>query len=176
MTRLGSRLGRLEAAGGGSTDPRTVEFEAWLSTPVLPGVLLDFAEDRAHRRVLGERGLTERDGWWHWYGLAEEEREALARREVDGLAQHERVLGEDAGWAAWLAEADGWPGLSWTTDGAAFGRRYAHELAVLATHRRFPQRAAWRRRTGWRDGMTREEEVAFDRRLLAERAERSAGR
>lgn len=146
---------------------REREWEQWLSTPAYAGVLLDFAEDRAHRRYYGERGLTGSTGWRFWYGLTDEERRGLARREVIDLTEHQRRLGAQAGWDAWLADAEAWPQLAWPNDGAAFRRRLAHEREVLDNHRGYCAR--WRAQyPDWQLGMSEAEHDAFEVKLLTE--------
>jgi hypothetical protein len=183
VARLAPRLDRLAArwgAAGRPTDPRLAEFlDDFIDAPVLPGVLWAFCAARAASRsakevgdgvVVPGRGVRLDVGAWFY--LPEGEREQRTQREWADLERHQRALGAEAGWAAWMAEAAGWP-PSWRgIDQAAFDRAYAHELAVRANHRRDAVWAAWRRRTGWREGMAYEEEAAFDRGLLARRAGR----
>jgi len=89
----------------------------------------------------------------------------VGRLEAAARARRAAVAAGGAGLGAWFAEEDGWPDLGWP-GGEAGLAYYADEARRdLLELRRCPTLAPWRARTGWREGMTAEEEAAFERRL-----------
>ena len=93
-----------------------------------------------------------------------DESAAAAERELDGLRAAIAADGAEIGVGAWFAEEEGWPELGWP--GGEAGLAYYAEEArrELFELRRCPTLAPWRARTGWREGMTGEEEAALERR------------
>ncbi len=190
MTGNGTRLRNMETvySATGAAAERVREWEGWAETPAWVSAVRTLAEDRARRRYLAEVG---------WDGPLPDHRKWLApgspdfdiaigrydspafvarwRREVTDLARLTETLGAEAGWAAWLREADAWPpryrgpGTNPnypTDDQAIFDRILAKEQEMLDRERAGAELAAWRARTGWRANMTAEEKHAFDARLM----------
>lgn len=172
MSGIERRLSALETETGTrqSLTARDESYLAWLSTPSLPAVVREHAEDKAERRFLDETGrvagtptpgggwyVTVGDGWvWH---TDEAERDTLTRYEVRELEPLLSLYELHDALAIWANEADvrGWP-LLWRSPSGytEFLARLARDRQAMDSHRGASGDLAreWRRRNPeWFAGM-----------------------
>jgi len=169
MTTIKGRLDSLERAvpPAGRDDGRATWGD--LSTPALFWVVRFLAQDRAERRRFGAAG-DPASARVAFLRLPVAERQRAEEREVEALLALQREHGPDAGLRRWVEEA---PALGAWFAGetgeshwrGSFVLAYDSFRGSLARPR--ADHATWAAATGWRPGMSREEEMIFEWPLFA---------
>ncbi len=169
--RLAQRLAALETIW---PEPDNVITEGdigslrYWSSPTTLSELRVWCGLRAHYRHLADVGPD-------WWKLTTDERTERIQYEADELFRLVALLGDDAGFAQWHAQAEDWQGPHGRCDKATLDARLQYAWANADVMRDHP--SSWLFRQTWPEwspGMTDAEHLAFDALLSQERETRLA--